>query len=67
MKMTRLFFLGLALFSILLFSPSAQALEEGKVAPTFTATSTQGEVSLADYAGDKHVVLVLYFAVFTPV
>lgn len=43
------------------------ALEVGDKAPTFSAVSTGGEISLADYAGRQHVVLALYFAVFTPV
>ena len=45
----------------------ASALEVGDRAPTFSAVSTAGEISLSDYAGKQHVVLALYFAVFTPV
>jgi peroxiredoxin len=45
----------------------ASALEVGDRAPTFSAVSTGGEISLSDYAGKQHVVLALYFAVFTPV
>ena len=67
MKMTKLISISSVLFSMLLFSSFAQALEKGEMAPTFTATSTQGEISLASYAGDKNIVLALYFAVFTPV
>ena len=46
---------------------SASALEVGEKAPGFTADSTSGEISLADYSGKKHVVLALYFAIFTSV
>ena len=67
MKKIRLFLLFLLIFSALFFSSSANALEEGDRAPAFTASSTQGEFSLAAYAGKKNVVLALYFAVFTPV
>ncbi len=67
MKPIKLWTLGLAILAILFFSSFSFALEEGETAPTFTADSTQGEISLAQYAGEKHVVLALYFAVFTPV
>lgn len=67
MSTTKHFFIGLVIFSVLFCTSFVQALEEGKMAPTFTATSTQGEISLASYAGDKNVVLAMYFAVFTPV
>ena len=43
------------------------ALKAGDKAPEFTTPSSQGEISLADYRGKKHVVLALYFAVFTSV
>jgi peroxiredoxin Q/BCP len=43
------------------------ALSVGDKAPAFTTPSSQGEISLADYGGKKHVVLALYFAVFTSV
>ena len=52
---------------ILLAPLSAMALNVGDTAPAFTVDSTQGQIALADYQGKKHVVLALYFAVFTPV
>lgn len=55
------------LFSLLLLPAISYALDEGDMAPAFIAQSTQGEMSLADYAGKKHVILALYFAVFTSV
>lgn len=39
----------------------------GEKAPGFEADSTQGPLSLAGYAREKHVVLAFYFADFTPV
>jgi peroxiredoxin len=60
--------LAILMFVSLLFLPLASfALDVGDQAPGFTANSTLGEVSLADYAGKKNVVLPLYFAVFTSV
>lgn len=53
---------------ILLWSPSyASALDVGDPAPDFTAVSTQGDITLSDFQGKRHVVLALYFAVFTSV
>lgn len=46
---------------------TALALEVGERAPLFTGVSTQGPVNSADYLGRKHIVLALYFAIFTPV
>jgi hypothetical protein len=43
------------------------ALDVGNTAPVFSGRSTQGDIHLADYAGNKNVVLALYFAIFTPV
>lgn len=45
----------------------AFALEVGDKAPSFSGASIIGTVSLTDYSGKQHVVLALYFAVFTPV
>ena len=45
----------------------AVALEVGERAPLFEGDSTMGKIRLADYRGKQHVVLALYFAVFTPV
>ncbi len=45
----------------------AHALEVGEKAPPFTAPSTQGSITLADYLGKKDVVLAFYLADFTPV
>ena len=59
----------LAIFAALMLATPmmVSALEVGDKAPTFSAVSTGGEISLSDYAGKQHVVLALYFAVFTPV
>lgn len=43
----------------------AQALEVGNNAPLFEARSTSGDIRLADYIGNKHVVLAFYYADFT--
>lgn len=53
--------------SLLLLPASSFALDVGDEAPAFTAQSNQGEISLADYEGKKHVILALYFAVFSSV
>ena len=45
----------------------AAALEVGDEAPVFEATSDKGPVNLADYRGQKNVVLAFYFSDFTPV
>ena len=59
---------AILIFTSLLFLPlTSFALQVGDKAPAFTADSTMGEVSLADYAGKKNVVLALYFAIFTSV
>ena len=52
------------ILSLLLVPTQLFALGSGDKAPAFTAPSSQGEISLADYEGKKHVVLALYFAVF---
>ncbi len=60
--------LCLALIICLFLMPASSfALSVGDQAPAFTTPSSQGEISLADYAGKKHVVLALYFAVFSSV
>jgi hypothetical protein len=60
--------LGLALiFCLFLMPASSFALSVGDTAPAFSTPSSQGEISLADYRGKKHVVLALYFAIFTSV
>lgn len=46
---------------------AAVAVEVGENAPPFEGASTMGDIRLADYIGKQHVVLALYFAVFTPV
>lgn len=51
---------------ILLCSP-ALSIGPGEKAPGFTIETTQGVVSLADFAGEKNVVLAFYFRAFTPV
>ena len=67
MKTIRSLMPTLLLVVLLFFPATVLALEVGDSAPNFTAESTRGKVSLADYAGKQHVVLALYFAVFTPV
>ncbi|MBT8362662.1 MAG: hypothetical protein HKP41_19915 [Desulfobacterales bacterium] len=59
--------LAILILSLLFLPLTSFALDVGDQAPGFTANSTLGEVSLADYAGKKNVVLPLYFAVFTSV
>lgn len=60
--------LRILIFSLILGSPAVGfGLGVGDKAPAFTAQSTHGEISLANFEGDKNVVLALYFAVFTPV
>ena len=56
-----------AIFLLSLAPLMSMALERGDNAQPFKADSTAGMVSLADFAGEKSVVLALYFAVFTPV
>lgn len=52
----------------LLFLPgNSFAVGIGDKAPAFSTPSSQGELSLADYSGKKHVILALYFAVFSSV
>ncbi len=64
----RLTTIAALIFCCLLIIPASSiALEVGDQAPSFTALSNQGELSLDDYAGEKHVVLALYFAAFSPV
>jgi len=67
MKKTKIIFAVLILINFLFFPLTSSALEVGDKAPAFTAESNVGEISLADYAGNKHVVLALYFAVFSSV
>ena len=45
----------------------AAALEVGDEAPVFKAISDKGPVNLAEYRGQKNVVLAFYFSDFTPV
>ena len=60
--------LRILIFSLIVCSPALGfGLEVGDKAPPFVAQSTHGEISLADFEGEKNVVLALYFAVFTPV
>ncbi len=54
--------------ALLLGTPlAAFAIDVGDRAPLFESASTMGDVRLADYLGKQHIVLALYFAVFTPV
>ena len=52
---------------VALESIGAHSLEAGENAPPFEAASTRGTLRLADYRGKWNVVLVFYFADFTPV
>ena len=57
--------LVMAAVLILLASP-VLALSVGDQAPSFTAQTNQGEVSLADLLGEKNLILTFYFAIYTP-
>ena len=49
-------------------SPSlAFSVDVGDPAPDFNLISTQGQIQLSGYKGEKNVVLALYFSAFTPV
>ncbi len=52
---------------VALESIGTHALEVGRKAPIFEAVSTRGSIRLADFQGKKNVVLMFYFADFTPV
>ena len=67
MKNVKRLFQLLLMLSIVSFPVISFSLNVGDKAPTFTAQSTHGEVSLTDFASKKNVVLALYFAVFTSV
>lgn len=64
MRQFILYLLGVAM--VLAPSP-ALAVNVGDPAPDFNIISTQGQLQLSDYQGEKNVVLALYFAAFTPV
>jgi hypothetical protein len=61
------FLVSFVLPALMLFPAAASALDVGEKAPLFSGSSTRGKIQLADYRGEKNVVLALYFAVFTPV
>ena len=63
--MKRLLRAGATVAATLLAS-NAAALQIGDVAPDFTATSTEGEVTLSKALEKGPVVLALYYADFTP-
>ena len=64
----RYYFGMLVMILMVLATPLAVvAVEVGERAPLFEGASTVGDIRLADYLGKQHVVLALYFAVFTPV
>jgi hypothetical protein len=48
-------------------SGMSYGLSVGDRAPLFNAESTSGTISLQSYLGQKHVVLVFYYADFSPV
>ena len=66
-KPSVLLLIWLAALSLLLAPAAAFGIDVGDKAPLFAGNSSQGKVQLTDYLGKKHVVLALYFAVFTPV
>lgn len=59
-------FMLLVLAGLLGIPSMSDALNVGDNAPPFDAQSTQGTISLQSLLGQKHVVLALYFADFTP-
>lgn len=64
--LTRLTALATLAFAFFTSSVLAQAPKIGEKAPEFSVASTTGKpVSLADYRGNKHVVLFFYIAAFT--
>lgn len=67
MKYRRTLFTTLLGIFLLWSPPYASALDVDDPAPDFTAVSTQGDITLSDFKGKRHVVLALYFAVFTSV
>lgn|GEM_PF-720589 len=67
MKFYPVIYFAMAISLTLTAAPTtALGLEVGDRAPLFTGVSTQGPINSADYLGRKHIVLALYFAVFTP-
>ena len=58
---------GLVLLGLSMAPTQSLGLEVGDNAPVFSSNSTQGVIDLADFRGKQHVVLALYFAIFTPV
>lgn len=61
-------FIGGIILALLFVVPSlVLGLQTGEHAPAFEAQSTQGKIRLEDYRSKKNVVLVFYFADFTPV
>jgi len=52
--------------ALMLVASPVLALSVGDQAPGFTAQTSQGEVSLADFLGEKNVILTFYFAIYTP-
>ena len=57
----------IVLFGLSLTPATSLGLKVGHKAPTFIGESTHGTIRLADLAGKQHVILALYFAIFTPV
>lgn len=51
---------------VALSSIGTRSPEVGESAPPFEAPSTKGTIRLADYAGERSVLLAFYFADFTP-
>lgn len=55
-----------AVVAATLLSSNAVALQIGDAAPDFTASSTEGEITLSRVLEKGPVVLALYYADFTP-
>ena len=68
MKITKRTTLAMVIvLGIFLIPATTLGLTVGHKAPAFIGESTQGTIRLADFAGKQHVILALYFAIFTPV
>ena len=59
--------IAIVLLTAMITPTVSLALQVGDTAPLFKGNSTQGTIDLADFIGKQHLVLALYFAIFTPV
>jgi hypothetical protein len=68
MKISKRITLAMIILLAIFLTPAASSgLEVGHKAPALIGESTHGTIRLADFAGRQHVILALYFAIFTPV